>query len=405
MKRPWVVPVVVVASAAVLAAGGYAVVRTRHVNAEPPPDAPAFEPFEAAQIVEARKITWLETADLVGTVFALRSVTVRNELAGVVTHVGFQSGDVVEAGHVILKQDDTTDLADLEAVKASARVAEASIAQAEAEIRLAEVELQRLTGVQSRAIAEVEIDRARTRLDTARADLGRWHAELDQARARVAQVEARLAKLTIKAPFRARAGIRTVHEGQYLGEGTSVVDLQELTDRIYLDFAIPQEYAPRVIPGTVVMATGDALGPDPTPIEVVAADATVNYETRNLRVRAIVDNPGGRLVPGMFVQVRVPIAEPREFVAVPSTAIRRAAYGNSVFVITPDEHGTPRAHQRFVTLGQSVGEDVIVLGGLEPGERVAAAGSFKLRDGVKVMDGPPGGMPQGGASEPAAHAG
>jgi multidrug efflux pump subunit AcrA (membrane-fusion protein) len=77
---------------------------------------------------------------------------------------------------------------------------------------------------------------------------------------------------------------------------------------------------------------------------------------------------------------------------VPAMSVRRAAYANSVFVIAPDQDGqTLRAHQRFVTLGQTVGEDVIVFQGLKPGERVAGAGSFKLREGVKIISGPPGG--------------
>jgi membrane fusion protein (multidrug efflux system) len=195
--------------------------------------------------------------------------------------------------------------------------------------------------------------------------------------------------MTIAAPFRARAGMRTVHEGQYLAEGTDVVMLQELTDRIYLDFAVPQENAPRVVPGTTVMATGALLGPDPVKIEVVAVDAAVNNETRNLRVRAVVDNPRGALVPGMFVQVRVPTDAPVSRVVIPSTAVRRAPYGASVFVIGKDEKdGSVRAKQRFVTLGPAVGNDVIVLEGLRSGERIAAAGSFKLRDGAMVMEAP-----------------
>jgi membrane fusion protein, multidrug efflux system len=232
-------------------------------------------------------------------------------------------------------------------------------------------------------------------LDTARADRTRWLAEVDQAGARVAQVEARLAKLKIAAPFRARAGLRSVHEGQYLAEGADVVALQELTDTIYLDFAVPQEYAPRVTTGTAVMATGELLGPDPVRIEVVAVDATVNNTTRNLRIRAVVDNSRGTLVPGMFVQVRVPIEAPRSYVVVPSMAVRRAAYGNSVFVIEPDEKGTTRARQRFVTLGRTLEEDVIVLEGLRAGERVGGAGSFKLRDGAMVMVAPPPGATGG----------
>jgi membrane fusion protein (multidrug efflux system) len=391
--------------ATLMAAGGFATVKLMQRKTDAPQGGGGFEPSEATEIVAAREITWQATADLVGTVFAMRSVMVRNELAGVVREVGFDSGEEVKEGQVLLQQDDSMERADLDAAKAAVRVAEANITQADTQIGLAEVELGRLEGVQSRAVAAVEVDRAKAKLETARADRGKWVAEVDQAKAKVAQVEARLAKLTIKSPFRARAGLRTIYGGQYLAEGADVVALQELTDTVYLDFAVPQEYAPMVKIGLTVMATADLLGPNPVKITVAAIDATVNYDTRNLRIRAVVDNPRGVLVPGMSVQVRVPIEAPKTLVAVPSTAVRRAAYGNSVFVISPDEKGEGvRAHQRFVTLGQSVGEDLIVLKGLNAGERIAAAGSFKLRDGAKVMDGPPPGAPgatgnPGGAGE------
>lgn len=382
----------------VAAVGGLGYYTFGDHGAQPP--TAGFEPMEAVQVATVAEVNWYPTADLVGTVIALRSVMVRNELAGVVASVGFDSGSVVEQGQVILAQDDAADRADLEAAEASVRVAEANIPQVDARIRLAEQEWARLSSAaQARGATETELDRARAELDTARAERERWLAEVDQARARVAQVEARLAKLTIRAPFKARAGLRSVHEGQYLAEGADVVALQELTDRIYLDFAVPQEYSPRVTPGTTVMATGELLGPEPVRIEVVAADATVNNSTRNLRVRAVVDNPRGTLVPGMSVQVRVPIAAPSPYLVVPNMAVRRAAYGNSVFVIEPDEKGVTRARQRFVTLGPTLGEDVIVTGGLSAGDRIAASGSFKLRDGLGVMTGAPAqtGAPAGEA--------
>lgn len=387
-----VVAVLLVASAA----GGYAFYKFRLASpgtaGGPQGDAPAYEPEEAAQIVEVAQVMWQPTADLVGTVVAKRSVMVRNELAGVVRHVGFESGAVVEPGQVMLRQDDALERADLEAAQANVRVAEANVVQAASQVRLAQMELERVTRAGVQSVAEMEIDRTRSRLDTAQAERSRWEAEVDQARARVAQVDARLAKLTMFAPFRARVGMRMVQEGQYLAEGVDVVMMQELADKIYLDFAVPQEQSARVAIGTRVMANAKLLGPDPVRIEVVAIDAAVNNETRNLRVRAVVDNPKGTLLPGMFIEVRVPIEAPTPQTVVPGLAIRRAAYANSVFVLVNDEQtGATRAKQRFVKLGSTIGENVIVLEGLKPGEKVAGAGSFKLRDGVKVMIAPPGG--------------
>lgn len=408
MKRSSVVTVVLTVIGLGAAGGGLAWFAMRDGGGGPPGAGgmEGFEPAEAVTIVEARVQPWQPMADLVGTVIARRSVTVRNELAGTVTFVGFDSGSIVEEGQALIRQDDRMDRADLDAAKASVRVAEAGIEQAQARIMGAEAEWERMSSaVAGRAVVDLELVRARAVLDAARAERLKWAAEADQARARVSQMEARLAKLLMAAPFRARAGMRTVHEGQYLGEGDEVVLLQELSDSIYLDFAVPQEYAVRVTAGTSVMATGELLGPDPVRIDVVAVDATVNYDTRNLRVRAVVDNARGTLVPGMFVQVRVPVEPSKPYIVVPNLAVRRAAFGNSVYVIEPDApSGASRAHQRFVTLGPAVGENVIVLEGLKEGERVAGAGSFKLRDGAKVIVDPPPGAPGGDGAPPGAAA-
>lgn len=350
-----------------------------------------YEPAESVQVSKATEIQWRPMADLVGTVLSLRSVRVSNELAGRVKEVHFESGSIVEADQVILTLDDTTERADMAAAEATVRVAEANVAVLDVRLRLASIELERMVGAaEARAVSALELDRAKSELERGEADRLRLLAELDQAKARVDQFGARLAKMTIRAPFRARAGLRTTHEGQYLAEGADVVMLEEVSDRIYLDFPIPQEYAPRVHTGLVVMATSDVLGPDPVRIEVVAADANVNNATRNLRVRAIVDNTEGRLRPGMFVQIRVPVEEMRTYIVVPATAVRRASYADQLFVVKPsevptDQPGDLRATQRFVKLGPAVGSDVIVLEGLAPGESVASTGSFKLRDGAKVV--------------------
>lgn len=354
------------------------------------PEGPAamWEPSEAVQVVAAREVEWFPTADLVGTVFSLRSVRVNNELAGTIREVSFESGGIVEQGQALLTLDDTTDRADLALAEAGVRVAVANVADGAAQLKLAETELRRLQGIASAqaGVTEIELDRAKAELDRATATGARLAAEVDQAKARVAQVEARLKKLVLRAPFRGRAGLRLVHEGQYLSEGTDVVLLEEVSDKIYLDFAIPQEYVSRVRRGVVVMGQSPVLGDAPVRIEVVALDATVNGDTRNVRVRAIVDNTNDALRAGMFVQLRVPVEEPRLRLMIPTTAVRRTSYADQVFVVVAGAApGELRAKQRFVKLGPTVGDDVIVLDGLAAGEELAATGSFKLREGVLIM--------------------
>jgi membrane fusion protein (multidrug efflux system) len=202
--------------------------------------------------------------------------------------------------------------------------------------------------------------------------------------------------------------MRTVHPGQYLAEGTSIVMLAEITDDIYLDFAVPQEYAVRVKPGTVVTASSRVLGQNDAKITVISMDATVNPTTRNVRVRSSVADPEHRLKQGMFIDVEVPVEAPKEFVAIPNTAIRRAAFGDHVFVLTPGEAPPAMvAKMRMVTIGPDLGGKVIITSGLTAGEKIAAAGSFKLREGAVVMqakpkDGAPGGAPAEGSGAPGA---
>lgn len=349
--------------------------------------APAWEPAEAIEVAVARTVEWQPTANLIGTVFSLRSVELKNELSGRVTGVGFVSGAVVDSGAVLLRLDDTADRADLAAATAGVREAEAMVADAEARLALARIEVKRMERIAAADImSETDLDRTRSEADRAAATLEGALAAVQAANARVAQVEARLAKLTIRAPFRARTGLRWVHEGQYLSEGTTVAMLEEVSERIYLDFAVPQDHAARVRPGMAVTATSAALGGEPLRIEVVATDAAVDGSTRNLRVRAVVDNRNTLLRPGMFVQVEVPVEAPRPYVMVPTTAVRRTSYADQLFVVVPPagERQPPRVKQRFVELGPTVGGDVIVLEGLAAGEQVAASGSFKLRDGAAI---------------------
>ena len=346
----------------------------------------AFEPASTVETTVARTVNYTPTADLVGTVLALRSVTISNELAGNIKTLGFASGTIVEEGAVLLTQDDETDRADLAAAESSVRVATANVAVADARLKLAETENRRTAeAVQLKARSDVDLDRTQAERDRAAADRDRLLAEVDQAKAKVTQVKTRLDKRTIRAPFRGRCGLRNIHEGQYLAEGASVVMIQEVSDTINIDFAIPQEYLPRVAPGMTVMATGELLGPAPVAIRVVAVDAAVNNDTRNVRIRSIVDNRDDHLRPGMSIQIRVPVDQPRPVVVVPATAVRRASYGDQVFVIVPGENGSFRAKQQFIKLGPTLEHDIIVSEGLKPGDEVAAAGSFKLRDGGLVM--------------------
>jgi membrane fusion protein (multidrug efflux system) len=401
MKRSSIVAMVTVFG--VLAAAGGGLALYKYIKFRSAPQG-GFEPAEAVEVAQVTQDTWTPSAGLSGTILALQSVTLANETAGRIEEVLFESGAVVEAGQVLVRFETSVERANLASAEAAVRVAEAELRVNDARIELARVTVARLApAVQVLAAAQADLDAANADLAQHLASRDRLLAAIDQAKAAVAQAQTRLDKKTIVAPFRARAGLRNVHPGQYLAEGTTMVGLQGLADEIFLDFAVPQELSPRARPGMIVRASGPLFPGGKVDIKVVAVDATANPSTRNVRIRGLVPNPDGELRPGMFVDIVVPVTDPSTVTLVPASAVRRASYGDHVFIVGPsanpaDKPGTLRAQQRFIKLGIAPNPDRwIVTEGLKPGEQVATVGSFKLRDGALVTIGPPPAQAAGGA--------
>jgi membrane fusion protein (multidrug efflux system) len=355
MSRSWIgsllLLAVLVATAAGLAAWKYAA--TQEANAA---SANQPEPIESVMAAVARAVEHRQTTTSIGTVLALRSITLRNELAGTVRQVLFTPGQVVEAGRVLVAIDVSVEEAELKAQ--------------EAQVVLAEATLDRMQRArQNRAVSELEVDRAR--------------AERDVALAQLARTKAVIARKTIRAPFRARVGLADVHPGQYLNEGTQLTTLQGVDDAAHVDFTVAQRVAASLrVGGSVdIFATSEA---SPTPARIVALDSRIDATTRNALVRARIEGAANAPAPGASVRVRVPVGPARAAVAIPVSALRKGPGGDHVFVIAADKEGQTRAHVRQVAAGAMLGDEVVVVSGLAAGERVAASGSFKLRDAVLV---------------------
>ncbi len=107
-----------------------------------------------------------------------------------------------------------------------------------------------------------------------------------------------------------------------------------------------------------------------------------------MRVQATLENPGGRLRPGMFASVEIVSDETRSVLVIPATAVIFAPYGDSVFVIDEKQLAPDRkvsvARQQFVRLGERRGDFVVVESGLDAGATIVSAGAFKLRNGMTV---------------------
>jgi membrane fusion protein (multidrug efflux system) len=320
------------------------------------------EPAESVAVAVAREREHSPSTTSIGTVVATRSITVRNELPGTVRFAGLVPGQVVAKGDVLVALDVSVEEAELKALQAQAALAETQFAR-----------MQRM--VQQRAASEMEVDTAR--------------AERDVAQAQIARTQAVIARKTIRAPFRARVGISDVHPGQYLNEGTLLTTLQGVDDHAYIDFTVAQQFATRLNAGDTVNVVANNGG-DTAVAAIVALDSRVDPTTRNATVRARILDKQGALTPGSSVRVQVPVGDARVAIAIPASAVRKGPEGDHVFVLIADDAGNVRARVRPVRVDTVAGDEALIEAGLTAGEKVAASGSFKLRDSalVAVIDKP-----------------
>jgi len=316
-------------------------------------------PPEAVTTTVARHEQWPTTLSAIGTVQAVNGVTVSADQSGIVEKITFESGQEVRAGAVLVRLDTSQERAQL--------------ASAEAAQHLSELNFKRVKDLHERNV-------------TSQAEYDRFEAESKQTEARVGEARAMIEKKTIRAPFSGVLGIRQVNLGQYLNGGDPVVSLQSLNP-LYVNFSVPQQDLNRLKVGGVVRVSAEGDSVD-FPGRITAVNAVVDEATRNVEVQATLDNPTGALKPGMFVESRVVMAEDAPVVAVPASAVNFAPYGNSVFIVEEmsgqDGKKYRGVRQQFVKLGESRGDMVAVVSGLEPGAEVVTSGVFKLRNGAAV---------------------
>jgi membrane fusion protein, multidrug efflux system len=314
------------------------------------------EPMEVVTAATAVKREHVRTSTAIGTVLALRSITLRNEIAGTVHEVSLEPGAIVAEGDVLVALDVSVEEAELRALEAQAALAKTSLGR-----------MQRAS--QNRGASEMDVDRA--------------NAELAVADANIERTKAIIARKTIRAPFPARVGMADVHPGQFLNEGTELTTLQGIDEAVHVDFTVGQQVAAGLHEGDQVDVVVSSDRP-PVTAKIVAIDARVDRTTRNAMVRARIEGVEHMPTPGASVRVRVPVGEVSTVVAVPVSALRKGPQGDHVFVIAADAEGKTRAHVRLVQSGAMVGDEILILDGLTAGEQVAASGSFKLREGVLI---------------------
>ena len=296
---------------------------------------------------------WNDTIDALGTVAARESVVVTAKVSETVQQVHFESGDMVEAGAVLVTLSGDQQQAALNAAVASANEADRLFQRQE---QLAEQQL----------IASALLDTQR--------------ATRDAARARVAEIRANLGDRSIRAPFAGVLGIRRVSPGALVQPGTEIASLDDIS-RVYVDFPVPEVQLAHLARGQQLTGRSSAWPGRDFGGEVAMIDSRVDPNTRAVTVRGSFPNADRELRPGMLIRVRLD-RPAREALVVPEIAVVQVGRDTFVYRVRDDQ----TVEQVRIQVGARVAGRAEVVDGLAPGDRIVVDGTGKLRPGLGIVD-------------------
>ena len=315
------------------------------------------ERSEAVTALIAQPGEWQRTYRTIGELRATQTLELRTEVDGKISSIGFVGGDRIKQGQLLLQLDSSEEQAQLRAMRAQRD--------------LAELELKRNAELLARKLV------SKSDYDIARANR-------DVLTSNAAALEATIAKKTLTAPFDAYTSLHTLEVGQFLAANSMISTLTGESPNYWVDFKLPQDKL-GLSPGDTVQVSGHGIRHDPLAAQIISADSRVASDSRSLGYRALLTDPPATLKAGSVVDVEVVTEVIKGVFRLPASAVRKTNFGASVYVLADAKAGAAaayRATRKEVTVGAIEGSEIIIVSGLEAGDRVAAIGAFKLQDGM-----------------------
>ena len=315
------------------------------------------------------------TIEALGTVTPAATVTVRPQVAGVITKVLFREGQMVRAGQVLVQIDPRQFEMDL-------LQAQGALTRDEAQLASARVTLARFqTLLTQDSIARQEVD-------TQAATVKQLQGSVMSDKAAVGTARLNLGYARIVAPVSGRVGLRVVDVGNYIGSGDAAgVAVITTVSPIDVEFTVPQDDVPRIGARANSGAVLPVIALDRTRTTTLdhgtfsTLDNVVDTGTGTVKAKARFPNAGGTLFPSQFVNVRLELDTIKDAVVVPATALRQSSDGAFVWLLNADQ----TVSKRKVVAGPSTTTQVSIASGLKVGEKVITEGGDRLRDGGKVQ--------------------
>ncbi|WP_052321383.1 efflux RND transporter periplasmic adaptor subunit [Ralstonia sp. A12] len=349
---------------------------SKHADEAAKPAGPPEVEFAVAQRSDAPLVT-----ELPGRLEPYRTAEVRARVDGIVLKRVYEEGQVVKAGQVLFRIDPAP-------LKAQVDAAQGALARAQAQAAIARDKAARYKGLAAtRAVSELEYAEAQSAERQAAADVVSARAALETA-------QLRLGYATVTAPIGGRSRRAQVTEGALVKEDAATpLTTVEQIDPIYVDFAQPaaevlalqralkkgqaSALSGQDIGVQVILSDGVAYE---RPGRLLFSDLAVDRATDNVSMRAVLPNPDGLLLPGMYVRVKLSHAVQQGAVTIPKGALQRDRHGATVFVVKADNTlaAQPVAAQTLA------GDQWLVTSGLTGGERIAIPGMQALEAGMAV---------------------
>jgi RND family efflux transporter MFP subunit len=340
-------------------------------------DEPAEKPPEVG-VVKPVIETVTEHAEFTGRTEASSQVDLRARATGYLLKVNFQEGAEVKQGAVLFEIDPRPCQAQFDQARAHINLSQAQLALAERTLARNEALKKQVPG----SISEQDLDQSRAAVIEAKARIKAQEASLEIAKLNLDFTQ-------VRAPISGRIGRRLIDPGNLVKSDETLLAVIVSRDPIYVYFDIGERTALRLsrlaaegkksekVPALVGLATEEGF---PHQGVVDFRDNRVDPQTGTLRVRAVLDNKDGRILPGMFVRVRLPLSEPYKALLIPAQAILSSA-GERFVLLVNDKNVI---EHRPVVLGQEVQGRRVVTKGLKPAERVVVQGLHRLRPGMVV---------------------
>ncbi len=309
-------------------------------------------PPTAVNAITVQTQSWQKQIEATGTLNPVQGTMIASEVPGRITKINFKSGKHVKAGDILIEIDPGILQAQLQAALATQQLNEGNYKRAIALAKRGFLSTQ-------------DLATAKENMEVSIANVKSYQAQLDQN--------------IIHAPFAGKLGVNQVNVGEYIQAGQSIINLQTLNP-LRLDFVVPESDYGKISVNDKVQLTSSSLPHQEFSGNISAIDSAVNIATRTVAVRAIINNPEEKLLPGAFAQVTVFAGNPTLEMTLPETALVFDATGNYVYKIVHNQ-----AQKILVTVLERNNHQIAVKSPeLNVGDQVITAGQLKVSNGAPV---------------------